>query len=88
MLSVIEYYVAGEAAALGARAGFFILELIAFAILVNGIVSIINLYENIREACANLGGVQKFLVLKISVGLIVIQELVISILISLNSHIP
>ena len=76
--------------ALGARAGFVILELIAFAILVNGIVSIINLYENIREACANLGGpgVQKFLVLKISVGLIVIQELVISILISLNSHIP
>ena len=68
--------------------------MIAFAILVNGIVSIINLYENIREKFANLGGVLKFLVLKISVGLIVIQELVISILISLsgrarelNSHI-
>lgn len=80
-LSVIIFY------ALPTTAGkliFVVLQLVSFVILVNGVLSVVNFYENVMDANSNIYGVLKFLVLKISVGLIVVQGLIVDIIIALN----
>jgi hypothetical protein len=55
---------------------FVILSVIAFFVLVNGVMSVVNFYENVMNDCANLKGIMKFLIIKVSVGLLVFQTIV------------
>jgi hypothetical protein len=52
---------------------FLLLQIFAFLILSNGIMSILNLYENVLNESKNINGVFKFFVLKFAVGLMVVQ---------------
>ncbi len=77
LISTIFYY-------LNMRAVFIILQVIAFAILVNGVMSVVNFYENVMNECSNLKGILKFLIIKVSVGLIVVQGIITEVVIALD----
>ncbi len=70
--------------AFGNEKVFVVLSIIAFAILVNGVMSVVNFYENVMNECANLKGILKFLVIKVSVGLLVFQTIVTELVLGLG----
>jgi hypothetical protein len=61
-----------------------VLSIVAFMLLVNAVLSTIIFFENVYEQCTNLMAISKFLVIKVSVGLIVTQGIIVQIVIALN----
>jgi hypothetical protein len=57
----------------GFKIWFLVLQVAAFGILSNGIMSVLNLYENVMNECKNINGIMKFFILKFAVGLMVVQ---------------
>jgi len=55
---------------------YVIFSVIAFIILVYALGSLLLLYESIYRSASNIGGVPKLILLKLSVGIIVIESLV------------
>ena len=66
------------------RAIFLIFSFIAFVLIAFSVLSIVNFFENVYTACDNLKAVSKFFVIKVSVGLIVIQGIIVEVLVSIN----
>ncbi len=75
LLSTIMYYHHQKLA-------FILLQVVAFFILANGILSILNLYENVIQECSNINGIKKFFVLKFAIGLMVVQGFFVEFLIA------
>jgi hypothetical protein len=70
--------------AVGNEKIFVVLSIIAFFVLVNGVLSVVNFYENVMNECANLKGILKFLIIKVSVGLLVFQTIVTELVLGLG----
>lgn len=83
LVSVIFYYSHSEVG----KKIYIVLSLIAFALLVNGLIGIVVFYENVMADCENLMGVSKVLVLKVSVGLIVLQGIIVELITAFNSSV-
>lgn len=66
---------------------YIIFSLVAFCILVNGILGVVVFYENVMADCDNLMGISKFLILKMSVGLIVIQGIIVELIVAFDSSV-
>ncbi len=66
------------------KLAFIVLSLISFLILARGFLYLINFFENVYAKMVNLKGISKFMVMKMSVGLMVIQTLVTSVVVALN----
>ena len=60
------------------------LSLVSFALLVNAVLSTVIFFENVYDQCTNLMAISKFLVIKVSVGLIVVQGIIVEIIIALD----
>jgi hypothetical protein len=67
------------------RVVFVILSLVAFVLLVYAVLSTVIFFENVYKHQINLMGVSKFIVIKSSVGLMVVQGLIIQILIATDN---
>ena len=61
-----------------------ILALISFCFVVRGFGSLVVFYENIYNYSTNISGVYKLLVIKMSVGIIVLQGIIVEILVAFN----
>jgi len=61
-----------------------VLSLVSFALLVNAVLSTVIFFENVYDQCTNLMAISKFLVIKVSVGLIVVQGIIVEIIIALD----
>jgi len=59
------------------KALFGIFSLIGFIILCNGILTLVNYYENVMKDCVNLKAIMKMFLVKSSTGLMVIQGLLV-----------
>lgn len=61
-----------------------LLALISFCFVVRGFGSLVVFYENIYNYSTNISGVYKLLVIKMSVGIIVLQGIIVEILVAFN----
>ena len=61
-----------------------ILALISFCFVVRGFGSLVVFYENIYNYSINISGFYKLLILKMSVGIIVLQGIIVEILVAFN----
>ena len=61
-----------------------VLALISFCFVVRGFGSLVVFYENIYSYSANISGFYKLLILKMSVGIIVLQGIIVELLVSFD----
>ena len=61
-----------------------LLDVIAVAFTINAVLSLVTFYENVYTLNENIKGVSKLFVIKVSVGIIVFQGLIVQIVIALN----
>lgn len=62
---------------IGTKIAMF-LSVISFLFVVRGFGSLVSFYENIMESSTNINGTYKLMLMKVSVGAIVIQVLILS----------
>jgi len=61
-----------------------VLALISFCFVVRGFGSLVVFYENIYSYSTNISGFYKLLILKMSVGIIVLQGIIVEILVAFD----
>jgi len=66
------------------KAVYIVLSIVSFALIARAVLSVVTFFEHSYERSANFMGVSKLFILKVSVGLIVFQGLIVQIVIGLN----